>query len=241
MTTEIPEKRTIVIKNSISQEEAEEIVNKKKTGLFGSLFTRPKPEEVQIESLDLFYEPYWIVGGNYMVDYYRGTTYTISVEPDVKEVKISDGVFPVRSSSNTWKKISSGLKAGVGGENNKVDIQAEEHVELQVEEEISLDRHGHEIKFDYKIDSKTMENFPDRILNQYKENIRTSEVQLEDAVNKLEQVLKKDMRDEVKIVKQKMSVDKVDEVYVPVYEARCLGPKNKVDIIRLDAVKAKIY
>ena len=37
-----------------------------------------------------------------------------------------------------------------------------------------------------------------------------------------------------------LSLKEITEVYVPIYEARLTGPKNKVGLLRLDAVRKKI-
>jgi len=37
-----------------------------------------------------------------------------------------------------------------------------------------------------------------------------------------------------------LTVNEINEIYVPVYEARLIGPKKKVGILRLDAVRKKV-
>jgi len=32
----------------------------------------------------------------------------------------------------------------------------------------------------------------------------------------------------------------INEVYIPIFEARLIGPKKKIEIIRIDAVRKKI-
>jgi hypothetical protein len=235
---EVSKKRVIVLKPQVSKDEVEEIVEKKKNSLFGTVFTRPKQEEINVNSIELFYEPCWIVGGEYKGDYYRKNVYEVKTEPIVKEVKIGDGVFPVEKKSSGWAKIKRGVAGG--NKDNKLAIPVEEHVEIDIEDEIIFNSQGNETKLNYKIESKHQENFPDKILKEKQENVRDCLVNQEEVLKRLENMLKEDIEEDVKMVKEKISIDKLEEVFVPVYEARCVDKKNKVKIIRIDAINKKI-
>ena len=41
-------------------------------------------------------------------------------------------------------------------------------------------------------------------------------------------------------LKEEFVLREISEVYVPIYEARLIGPKKKVGIIRIDSVRKKI-
>lgn len=231
-------KNIIVLKPQLTEEEVTEIVEKKKTSQFGTVFTRPKTEEVKVISIELFYEPHWVVGGSYTGDYYRKNLYEVKTDPLVKEVIIGEGVFPVQKESGGWSKLKRGVTGG--HKDNELKIPVEEHVEIDVEDEIVFNPQGTEVKLDYKIESKYQENFPDKVLKENSNNVRKCLLTQDEVSEKLETVLKEDIEEDVKMVKEKISIDKLDQVFVPVYEARCVDQKDKVEILRIDAINRKV-
>lgn len=239
MDKEIVPCKTIVLKPKVSLEEVKEIVRKKKTSLYGTSLTRPKPEEIVISSIDLFYELFWIVGGKYTGEYYRKKIYEISTEKVVKEVIIGNGVFPIRTEKGTWKKIKKSMK--VGEKSNKLDIPVEEHVRIDNEEEIVFNTEGKEVKFPYKINSKNIENFPIDFLKNKKNFVRTPKLKEDQVIDELIQVLRDEKEGEgIRTIIEKVVIDKLEQVYVPVYEARCVDKKSKIQLLRIDGMNSKI-
>ena len=71
-------------------------------------------------------------------------------------------------------------------------------------------------------------------------NIKNSELTHDDVIKKLQSFLKKPLKDEVRKLEEEFVLREISEVYVPIYEARLIGPKKKIGIIRIDAVRNKI-
>ena len=46
----------------------------------------------------------------------------------------------------------------------------------------------------------------------------------------------KDVRD----LQEEFTINEVSEVYIPIYEARLIGPKKQVGILRIDAARKKV-
>ncbi len=105
---------------------------------------------------------------------------------------------------------------------------------------MAFDHHGREIKFPFKINSKTVENYPKRLLEQDSTNVKKSEMTYDTALEKLQSELKKPLEDDVRNLNEEFTLREITEVYIPIFEARLIGPKKKVGIIRLDAVRKKI-
>jgi len=198
------------------------------------LLSRAKKEDVHVHSLKLYYECILMVSGKYIADYYRKATHSISVNSNVAEVVLGDGIFPVRS--------KSGLKKAFVGKRgkNKVDLKLEEHVFVEEEDELTFDHHGNDLKFPFKINSKTIENYPKRLLEKNQPNVKKPELTYDAAINKLQSELKKPIEDDVRELNDEFVLREITEVYVPIFEARLIGPKKKVGIIRIDAVRKKI-
>ena len=225
--------RTIVLKKNIDDADARKILEQKKTNVFRKLLRKPKPSEVHVHSLKLFYESILVISGKYTADFFRKAAHTITVDNNVREVTLGEGYFPVNKDAGVMKKISKGKK-------NQVDLMLEEHVFIEEEDQMSFDHHGNEIKVPYKINSKTIENYPNKILQINEVNVKKPEITYDFAIEKLSQKLKKPMDPDVRDLKDEITIKEIAEIYVPIYEARLIGPKKKVGLLRIDAVRNKI-
>ena len=223
-----------MLRKNIDESEAMEIVEQKKTTPFKSLLSRPKKEQVHVHSLKLFHECILMVSGKYMADYYRKATQTISVNYNIRDVVLGGGLFPIRSKSGFTKALSR--KHG----KNKIDLKLEEHVFVEEEDELTFDHHGHDIKFPFKINSKTIENYPKRILEKNQQNVKKPEMTYAAAIGKLESQLKKPAETDVRDLNDEFVLREITEVYIPIFEARLIGPKKKVELLRIDAVRKKV-
>ena len=234
MTKTSHDVKTVVLRKNIDETEAMDIVNQKKTIPFKSLLSRPKKEDVHVHSLKLYYECILMVSGKYIADYFRKANHSISVDSNVHEVSLGDGIFPVRSKSGLEKAF-----VGKRGK-NKVDLKLEEHVFVEEEDELTFDHHGRDVKFPFKINSKTIENYPKRLLSQNESNVKKPEMTHDAAISKLQLQLKKPLEADVRDLNDEFVLRELTEVYIPIFEARLFGPKKKVGIIRIDAVRKKI-
>ena len=226
--------KTIVLRKVIDEEEASEIVEDKKTSVFKSLLKKPKKEQVHVDSIKLFHECLLMVSGRYVADYFRKEVHTISVDSNVQEVTFGGGTFPIKQKSG-FKRAFVGNRG-----KNKIDLPLEEHVYVEEEEEIVFDHNGTEIKFPFKINSKTIENYPDQILTENYANVKKPKITYNSASNSLKESLKKPLESDIRKLNEEFNVKEITEVYVPIYEARLTGPKNKVGLLRIDAVRKKI-
>lgn len=223
-----------VLRKNLEEEDALEIIEQKKNTPFKSLLSRPKKENIHIHSLKLYYECILMVSGKYIADYFKKATHSISVSSNVREIVLADGTFPIRSKSG-FKKAFVGKRG-----KNKIDLKVEEHVFVEEEDELAFDHHGNEIKFPFKVNSKTIENYPKRLLEKNQPNIKKPELTIESALTKLQSQLKKPLESDVRDISEEFVLREITELYVPIFEARLIGPKKKVGIIRIDAVRKKI-
>lgn len=227
--------KTIVLRKKIDKSEAMAIVEQKKTSPFKSLLSRPKREQIHIHSLKLYHECILAVSGRYVADYYRKAVHTISVDYNVRDAVLGGGgIFPIRSKSGFAKSL-----AGRRGK-NKIDIKLEEHVFVEEEDEIFFDHHGREIKFPFKINSKTIENYPKRVLEKNSQNVKRPEITNDAALEKLQSHLKRPLETDVRDLSDEFVLREISEIYIPIFEARLIGPKKKVGIIRIDSTRKKI-
>ena len=59
-------------------------------------------------------------------------------------------------------------------------------------------------------------------------------------VKKLIDKLKKSVGDDVRSFHEELVLEDILEVYVPIFEAKLIGPKNKEKVLRIDAVRKKM-
>jgi hypothetical protein len=226
--------KTVVLRKVLDEEEASTIIEDKKTSIFKSLLKKPKKDDVHVDSIKLFHECLLMVSGNYIADYYRKAVHTISVDSNVQEVTFGGGTFPINKKSG-FKRAFVGNRG-----KNKIDLPLEEHVFVEEEDELVFDHNGTEVKFPFKINSKTIENYPDQILTENSANVKKIQITFDSAINLLKESLKKPLESDIRKLNEEFTLKEITEVYVPIYEARLTGPKNKVDLLRLDAVRKKI-
>ena len=228
------DKRIVVLKSIVDNVDAAKIIGDKKTSVFKSLLKKPKKSEVHVDSIRLFYESILKVSGMYEADFFRKATHTVSVESNVKEILFGGKNFSI-------KEKSALRKAFVGScGKNKVDIPLEEHVFVEEIDELYFDYSGTEINFPFKINSKTIETYPDKVLSDNAHAIKKPKITYDSAIQTLKDTIKKPLHNEIRNLKEKFTIIETAEIYVPIYEARLTGPKNKVGILRLDAVRKKI-
>jgi len=228
------ETKTIVLKHNLSEDEVHKIIEKKKTSLFKKFLSKPKPEEVTLDSLELFYEAILRVSGKYDADFFRKAIHPIEVDYNVSEVVLGEGIFPIRTKSSIQKAFS-GKHA-----KNKIDLKLEEHVYIENEGSMYFDSNGIEINFPFKIDSKITENYPKKILTAYASHVKKPEITTKVALTKLGEKLQRQLEPDVRDLNDEFLISDVSEIYVPVFEARLVGPKKKVAIMRIDAVRKKV-
>ena len=225
-------RQTIVLKTRLMPQDIIEILNAKKTSLFGSALRRPKQDEITIDNPQLFLEQIIRVSGNYDIDFDRSVTYTVKVNSDVREVKIGNERFQIADNSGVWKK----MKRGVGMTKRDLEINVTEKAVKNSTDSMYFDNHGLETDFSYSINSDSIENYAQRALDINKEHIRKNEMNDDEIFSKLGQRLKEDMQSDIEINKEEFFITEFQEIFVPIYEAKCYDKKKKVTIARIDAV-----
>ena len=228
-----PKVKVISLKPLLDLDSAEEMVDSRKVKTFQTLLHKPKKSEIHQHSLTLHYESILLLSGKYSVDFIRDADHTLHVDKDVQEVIISDEVFPVKQKRGVFSKLEPSLK-------NKIKIQMQERVMLENTADVSFDHHGKEMNLSYNDTLKLLEKHPKKTIYEDKDSIRRPEITVESAKLKLITKLKKPADSGIKSSEETFEFRDVLEIYVPIYEARLIGPKKRVKILRIDAVRKKV-
>ena len=228
-----PKVRKITLKPQIDSDIAEDMVDNRKVKLFQTLLKKPKKSEIHLHSLKLFYEACLLLSGKYSADFIRDTKHTIHVDKNVRELILDDKVYPISQKKSMLSKLEPSRK-------NKIKIEFQERLVIENKDDIAFDHHGKEIDLSYSNTQKIIEKYPRKILSENDDSIKKPEITVDAAINKLISKLKKPTDKGIKSLDEKIEFSDILEVYVPIYEARLIGPKKKIKILRIDAVRKKI-
>jgi hypothetical protein len=149
----IVERKTIVYETRVDPAVIKLAGEKLKDQLFAKFgFLKPKPEEVQLISIDKYYEPYLMISGVYSIDYYRKCLYPISVDKQVLEVALLNQQLKPEQSNDPSV-----------GDHNVIKLEGEERLVNEAKASVVLDRFGEDVTLE-KLPSAPSEKNPKKIL-----------------------------------------------------------------------------
>ena len=152
----IVERKTIVYETRVDPAVIKVSGEKLKDQLFTRFgFLKPKPEEIQLVSIDKYYEPYAMISGKYAIDYYRKCAYSVKVDKEVLEVVLLNQKFQPEQSTNSPAR-----------DHNVIRLEGEERLRNEVNASLILDRFGRDTTLE-RLPSAPSERNPKKILAQY--------------------------------------------------------------------------
>jgi len=226
----IGERKLIVHKIAIDLQGARNVIEKGKTRFFAKLgFLKPKHEEIECESVLLFYEPFVVAKARYFLDYYKKKTYTIRVGDEVSEVIIFDQILEP-------KVVEERVKGILKRPHKEIVFDAQERVIHEASAQIGLNRTGREVD-QTKLPSAPAEPEPERFLKESGDRVRRFGVSPDKIVDIVRERVARRPVDIGRISKEVFEVMEYAVVYTPIYEARCRHLKTgEIKIIPLSGV-----
>lgn len=230
----IRERKLIVHKIAVNLETARNVIEKDKTGFFAKLgFLKPKHEEIECESILIFYEPFIIAGANYFLDYYREKTYTIKIGDEVSEVIVFNQILKPQIAKERVKRI---LKRS----RKEIAFDAQERVIHEATVHIALNRTGREID-PTKVPSAPTEPEPEKVLRKIGDKARKLRVSPDVIIDIIRKRSTERPPNIGRIAKEVFKVTEHALVYTPIYEARCRRLKTgEIKIIPISGVTGKM-
>jgi len=230
----IEERKLVVHEIAMDLESAKNIVEKDKTRFFAKLgFLKPKREEIECESVLLFYEPFVVAKANYLLDYYKKKTYTIRVGEEVSEVIMFDQTLKPKVMKERVKRI---LKRSY----KEIAFDAQERVIHEASANIALNRTGREID-PTKLPSASTEPQPEKVLKECGDKVRKLRVSPDGIIDIIRGRIVKRPPDIGRIARETFEVTEHAVVYTPIYEARCRHSKTgEIKIIPISGVTSKM-
>jgi hypothetical protein len=221
----IAERHTIVYETHIESNVIETIGEKIKAQLFARFgFIKPKSEEIQLVSIDKYYEPYISVSGRYFVDYYRKCTYTVRVDNKVQEIILANQKYKPNQSTNSSAK-----------DNNVLKLQGEERLTNEIKASLILDKFGQEVS-PRELTSATPEKNPKEIL----EAFGVKEIAQDADLDIIHSKIFKRPKDVNRLVAELFEVNERAVIYTPRFRALYTNVRTgEMKAVEFDGVTAQ--
>ncbi len=228
----IVQRKVIVYKSRVDPAMLKQKAEEMKNELFVKRFSKPKPEDIHVVSVDKHYEPYVLVDAKYRIEYYTKKSYTVEVAEKAKEVKILGETFVPRmvaipdSEPEQFRKF--------------ISLEGQEWSFYEDKAYFILDKSGNEVSPD-QVPIAPSEDNPTKLLKEFGK--KTEKVKIS---NREVMLIAK-----TKIIKRPSDVDTIDNetfqvtehavIYNPIYIITFRNVKNKEEkTVRIDGVTAEV-
>jgi hypothetical protein len=220
----IVKRKTIVYETLVDPAVIRIAGEKNKNRLFSKLaFSFNKPDDVEFVSIEKYYEPYIVVSGTYLLDYYRKCNYQVRVDKNVKEVILLNETFLPKQ--NLYSSNSE----------QSIQLEGEERLLKEAKLYLGLNKHGQELKLD-NIPSAPSEQNLEKVLRSF---IMTEIPQNLD-VDAFHRRIGERPRDIYRIVSENIDIIERLVIYAPRFKLKYANQKiGKEAFIEFDGVTAK--
>jgi hypothetical protein len=218
-------RKTIVYETRIDPTVIKVAGEKVKDQLFSRFgFRKPRPEEIQLISIDKYYEPYLVISGKHFIDYYRKCFYTVKVDKKVLEVILLDR--KLEPTPPTDSPVT---------DHNVIRLEGEERLMNEVKASLILDKYGKEITLE-KLPSAPSERNPKKILKAF----GIKEIPPDADLNIIRSRIIKRPKDISRLVKELFEVNERAVIYTPRFKVRYRNARTGEEkAVEFDGVTAE--
>lgn len=229
MLEKIPERKIVVYKTLVDPTVVKIAGEKLKTKVFTRfLFLKPRPEEIQNVSVEKSYEPYFLVDGNYSIDYYRKRFYTFNIDRRVQEVILLEKTL----TPDLPKKRSKML-------HKSITLEGEERLLYENKACLLLNETGREVN-PRQVPSAPCEEHPKKVLRKFKENTKNVEATPNKEIEILSSKIVKRPTDVERVVQEQFQVSERSVIYKPVYKLTFKNVRtDEVKTVKIDGVTGR--
>jgi hypothetical protein len=221
----IVDRKTIVYETLVDPTVIKLNGEKLKTKIFTEFFLlRPPREDIQLVSINKYYEPFIVISGKYAIDYYRKSTYAVKLDKEVREVILLNQQFKPEQSKDPF------------GENHSViKLEGEERIMKELNASLILDRSGQDITPE-RLPSAPSERNPEKLLTE----CGAKEIAGDADLRFIQSRILKRPKDINRIVNELIEVNERVVIYAPrfrlVYKNTITGKEKAIEF---DGVTAK--
>ncbi len=220
----IATRRTIVYQTLMDPATARIEGEKLKNKLFNRyMFKLNTPDEIEFVSIEKYYEPYIVVSGKHLIDYYRRCAYFVSVDKDAREVILFEHRFTPAQSS--YSAINE----------NNIRLEGEERIVKENRVFLVLNRYGEDSRLS-EFPSAPSEESPLKLIKSFNMPEVDPDIDLDTARQKLVQR----PVDIKRIVNEELEIDQRSLIYTPRFVLKYRCPKiGKEAFLEFDGVTLK--
>jgi hypothetical protein len=220
------EVKTIVLKPRLDPGDIELIGEKIKSRLFSKFGFKPRPENVQLLYSEIFFEPYLIIGGKYVLDYCKRHVFEVDVDKRTRKVFVAGQEFcSEQSHPNAQKR-------------RIIKMIGEEHSHYERRAYFILDRMMREISPE-KLPIAPFEI--QRKKSKQKPNFRRLYIPDEAQIEFLKTKIAERPADIAEIIKENFNITERTIAYYPIYELTFENMKNrKVATITINGITGEV-
>jgi len=202
----IVERKVIVYKSRIDPKSIRQTAEKMKTGLFRKLyFIKPKPEEVQIISIEKYFEPYVVAEGTYHIEYSKNWDRNIQVDETMLNLKLFGGEVEPVSLKDHLKTASKIVK-----------LSGQGRYRLEKKVRLVFDSQWCEVGFE-KLPFVPFEEQPGKVLSNVDEKFEITTIKTEKEIEVLKSKLVNRPKDITIIHDELFNVSERAIIYKPMY------------------------
>jgi hypothetical protein len=226
---EIAERKIIVYKSRIDIKAVKLTAEKMKTQLFRKLvFMKPKPEEVQVVSINKYFEPYVVADGEYSIDYSKKWIHNIQVDETMQELTI----FGENVRANS-------LKGRLGIPCKILQLNGVGRFKREAKAHIIFDKQWREVGLE-QLPFVPFEEQPEKILSNINQEFGNTELSTDREVEILKSRIVHRPSEILGIHKELFKVSERAIIYKPMYEVTVRNDKTKKETtLVIDAITGK--
>ncbi|UCE16018.1 MAG: hypothetical protein JSV12_09260 [Candidatus Bathyarchaeota archaeon] len=225
----VPERKTVVYKTLVDPTAIKIAGERIKTRLFTKFgFLKPRPEEIQNVSIEKNYEPYFLVDGEYAIDYYRKRYYTFNIEKEVQEVIILNKTLkpdlPKKLSKTPYRSIT---------------LEGEERLLYKNRACLILDKAGREVD-PKRVPAAPSEERPKKALANFRETMEKLKAAPDKEIAVLRSRILRRPPSVERVVDELFKVSERSVIYVPVYKLTFKNVRTgEVKNVKIDGVTGR--
>lgn len=225
----VPDRKTVVYKTLVDPTVIKIAGEKIKTRLFTKLwFLKPKPEEIQSVSVEKYYEPYFLVDGDYAIDYYRKRYYTFNIDGKVQEVIILNKTLkpdlPKKFTKTPYKSVT---------------LEGEERLLYKNRACLILDEAGRKVD-PKRVPSAPSEEHTKKALRNLSETVKRLKAAPNREIDVLRSKIVRRPPDVERVVEELFKVSERSVIYVPVYKLAFKNVRTgEVKTAKIDGVTGR--
>lgn len=232
LPTNMARRKKIVLKALYDQTVIKIVAEKLKDNVFPRKgFHKPKPNDIELISLEKYYEQYLIIKGKYSIDHCKSLSYCLEVEKGAHEVFLFNETLRPETSNLDQSSNFSTIK-----------INGVAHFHYDNEARCIIDKNCREIE------SKELEGILKGTIKKERLNkpglrkkIPQPKILPEEEINLLRTKLVNRPENTGEVIKEKFDINERNLIYVPLYELNFRNKKTEKEaVVRINGVSGKI-